>query len=71
VQLAGRMDDKRSRRDLDGAARGGHPAPAADAKIDLRCLRMTVIGTDLTGLPASNGDITLANGGQHLFDMSV
>src|SRR4051812_38356810 len=69
VQFAGRMHDKRPRRDLDRLGRGLHCAAALETEIDFGRVRVAMIWADLPRLPARYGDIALGDPAEHAFDM--
>src|SRR5215210_519256 len=57
VQLAGRVDDERARRDWHAALGGVHFAAALKAEVDLGGVGVAVVGADLAGLPAGDGEV--------------
>src|SRR5919109_4307500 len=71
MQLAGRMDDEQSGRDVDDALRRAHTAPAAEPEIDFGCLRMTMIRADLARLPVDNREIAIGDLAQDLFFLGM
>jgi hypothetical protein len=60
VQLAGRVDDKGSGRQLDRLCRGSHRAAALEAEVDLGGVGVTMIRAGLTRFPTGDRDIALA-----------
>ena len=69
VHFAGWMNDEGAGRDRDGFGGRSHRAAAGKAEIDFGGLRVAMIGTDLSGLPAGHGDITIGDFAQDLFDV--
>src|SRR5215475_11450485 len=71
VHFAGRVDNKGTWSHHNDLGRGPHGAPAGKAKVDFGCVRMTVIGADLAGLPAGHREVALGNFAQDLLDMML
>src|SRR6476660_10546368 len=69
VHFTGRADDESTGRDRDGFGRRPHGAAAGKAEIDFGGLRVAMIGTDLSGLPAGNGDIAIGDFAKDLLDV--
>ena len=69
VHLAGRVNDKGAGRNRDTFRRCSHGASAGKAEVDFGGMRMTMIGADLAGLPASQGEVTLGYFAEDLFNM--
>jgi hypothetical protein len=69
VHFTGRVDDESTGRDRDGFGRRPHGAAAGKAEIDFGGLRVAMIGTDLSGLPAGNGDIAIGDFAKDLLDV--
>src|ERR1700742_4982241 len=57
MHLTRRMDTERARHDIERAAWQPHLSAAGEAEVNLSGMRVTVIGADLAGLPASHGVI--------------
>ena len=49
--------------------RRSHGAAAGKAEIDFGGMRMAVIGADLSGLPASDGEVALGDFAENFLDM--
>src|SRR5215472_3154641 len=69
VHLAGRMHDKGAGLDLDRLARRAHHAAALEAEIDFGRVGVAVIGADLAGLPAGDGDVALLDVPEEFLDV--
>src|SRR5262249_46505409 len=66
---ARRMHHKGAGLDLDGLARRAHHAAAGKAEIDFGRVGVTMIGTDLAGLPAGDGDVAVFDPVEDLLDV--
>jgi hypothetical protein len=69
VHLAGRMHDEGAGLDVDSLARRAHDAAAAKAEIDFGRVGVTVIGADLAGLPAGDGEVSVFDAAEDFLDM--
>src|SRR5258708_1804108 len=69
MQLSGGMDDECAGENFDRLGGRAHRAAAGKAKIDFHRLGMTVIGTDLPGLPAGDGHVAVADPAQYFLDV--
>ena len=66
VHLAGRMHHEGAGRNRDGLLRRAHGAAAGKAEIDFGGVRVAMIGADLSGLPAGDGDVAIGDLAQDL-----
>src|ERR1700757_3393298 len=69
VHLAGRMHHEGAGRDVDSLARRTHDAAAAKAEIDFGRVGVTVIGADLAGLPAGDGEVSVFDAAEDFLDV--
>ena len=71
MHLAGRVNDKSTRGHRNGPLRGTHLAAAREAEVDFRRLGMAVVGADLAGLPAGDGDVAVGDLAENFLDMAL
>jgi hypothetical protein len=69
VQFAARVDDKASGLERNRLGWVTHRAAALEAKVDLRRIGMTVIGTGLTRFPAGDRYIAFSSRTEDPFHM--
>src|SRR5262249_39473646 len=69
VQFARRGHHERARHDVDGLPGRAHLAAALETEIDLRRLRMAVIGADLSRLPAGDRGVAFLDLAEDLLDV--
>ena len=71
VHLAGRMHHESAGRNRDGFLRRAHGAAAGKAEIDFGGVRVAVIGADLAGLPAGDGDVAIRDLAEDFLDVAL
>src|SRR5271156_6656718 len=69
MELARRMHHEGAGRHLDLALGRAHPSTAGKAEIDLSRRGVAMVGADLAGLPASDGDVAAGDLPENLLDM--
>jgi len=71
VELAGRVNDKRSRRDVDRLLRRAHLPAAREAEIDLGRVRVAMVGADLARFPAGDRGVAVRDLAENLFNVAL
>src|SRR6185295_1359291 len=70
MEFAGRMNHEPARHDVDRLLRRAHLPAALETEINLGRVRMTMIGADLTRLPARDRDVALADLAEDLLNVA-
>src|SRR6185437_9461217 len=69
MYFAGWMHDKATRCHGDALRGGPHRPAAGKTEIDFGRMRVAMIGADLAGLPAGNGNVAIGDFPEDLFDV--